>query len=142
MALRLSIGAGRGRLLRQLLTESLVLSLPGGALGVLCAWGATKAIVALMPEFYLPNEARVTRNLQVLLFSLGVSLLTGILFGLAPALRSSRPDLVEALKDSSRGAGTTIRPCLVSGRWLDWFGFYSWRSATNGSTEPARRAGT
>ena len=71
MALRLSIGAGRGRLLRQLLTESLVLSLPGGALGVLCAWGATKAIVALMPEFYLPNEARVTLNLQVLLFSLG-----------------------------------------------------------------------
>jgi putative ABC transport system permease protein len=115
MALRLSIGAGRGRLLRQLLTESLVLSLPGGALGVLCAWGATKAIVALMPEFCLPNEARVTLNLQVLLFSLGVSLLTGILFGLAPALRSSRPDLVEALKDSSRGAGTSERSGRLHG---------------------------
>ncbi len=109
MALRVSIGAGRKRLLRQLLTESLILSLVGGALGVLFAWGATKAIVALMPEFYLPNEARVRLNVPVLLFSLGVSLLTGILFGLAPALRSSRPDLVEALKDSSRGAGTSER---------------------------------
>lgn len=109
MALRLSIGAGPARLLRQLLTESLMLSFFGGALGVVFAWGATKAIVALMPEFYLPNEARVTLNLPVLLFSIGISLLTGILFGLAPALRSSRPDLVEALKDSSRGAGTSER---------------------------------
>jgi len=115
MALRLSIGAGRGRLLRQLLTESLILSLLGGALGVLFAWGATKAIVALMPEFYLPNEARVTLNLPVLLFSLGVSLVTGVLFGLAPALRSSRPDLVEALKDSSRGAGTSERSGRLRG---------------------------
>jgi putative ABC transport system permease protein len=115
MALRLSIGAGRGRLLRQLLTESLMLSLLGGALGVLFAWGATKAIVALMPEFYLPNEARVTLNLPVLLFSLAVSLVSGILFGLAPALRSSRPDLVEALKDSSRGAGTSERSGRLRG---------------------------
>jgi len=109
MALRVSIGAGRGRLLRQLLTESVLLSLVGGALGVLFAWAATKAIVALMPEFYLPNEARVTLNVPVLLFSLGVSVLTGILFGLAPALRASRPDLVEALKDATRGAGAGER---------------------------------
>jgi len=74
-------------------------------LGVLFAYGATQVIVALMPEFYLPNEARVTVNKWVLLFSLGISVLTGILFGLVPALRASRPDLTDALKDAGRGAG-------------------------------------
>ncbi len=106
MAVRLSIGAARARLLRQLLTESVVLSLAGGALGVLFAFGATRAIVALMPEFYVPNEARVTINGSVLLFSCVVAILTGILFGLAPALRSSKPALTDALKEAGRGAGT------------------------------------
>jgi putative ABC transport system permease protein len=105
MALRLSIGADRRRLLRQLLTESLLLSLAGGACGVLFALGATKAIVALMPEFYVPNEARVAINLPVLLFTLAVSLVTGIVFGLVPALQASRPDVTDALKESGRGAG-------------------------------------
>src|SRR5258705_7169183 len=78
MAVRMSIGAGRRRLLRQLLTESVLLSLAGGALGVLFAFGAIRSIVGLMPEFYVPNESRVAINLPVLVFSLGVSLLTGI----------------------------------------------------------------
>jgi putative ABC transport system permease protein len=106
MAVRMSIGAGRWRLLRQLLTESVVLSLVGGALGVLFAFGAIRSIVALMPEFYVPNESRVAINIPVLVFSLGVSLLTGIVFGLVPALHTSKPDLTDALRAGrSTGAG-------------------------------------
>jgi putative ABC transport system permease protein len=106
MAVRMSIGAGRGRLLGQLLTESVVLSLAGGALGVLFAFAAIRSIVALMPEFYVPNEARVAINLPVLLFSLAVSLLTGIVFGLVPALQTSKADVTDALRAGrSTGAG-------------------------------------
>jgi putative ABC transport system permease protein len=109
IAVRLSIGAGRQRLVWQLLTESVVLSLLGGFLGVLFAFGAIKVISALMPENYVPNEARITINGYVLLFSAAVSVLTGILFGLTPALRCSRPNLVETLKDGGRGAGGSAR---------------------------------
>jgi predicted permease len=106
MAVRMSIGAGRGRLLRQLLTESLMLSLAGGALGVLFAFGAIRTIVALMPEFYVPNEARVEINILVLLFSVGVALLTGVVFGIVPALQTSKPDVTDALRiGRSTGAG-------------------------------------
>jgi putative ABC transport system permease protein len=105
ISLRMSLGAGRARVMRQLLTESIVLSLTGGALGVGFAVVLTRMIVALMPEFYVPNEARMTINGWVLLFSLGVSVATGILFGLAPALECSRLDLVETLKDAGKGSG-------------------------------------
>jgi len=107
MAVRMSIGAGRRRLMRQLLTESVLLSLAGGALGVLFAFAAIRSIVALMPEFYVPNESRVAINIPVLLFSVGVSLLTGIVFGLVPALQTSKPDVTDALRAGrSTGAGT------------------------------------
>ena len=106
MSLRLSIGAGRGRLVRQLLTESVLLSLAGGIGGVLFAFAATGAIVALMPEFYVPNEARVTLNSPVLMFTFAVSVATGIAFGLVPALHASRPDLTAAMKEGGRSAGT------------------------------------
>jgi predicted permease len=104
MALRASIGAGRSRLVRQLLTENISLSILGGLAGVAFAYGAVRAIVAVMPEFYVPNEARVAINTPVLLFSVAVAVLTGIVFGLAPALQQSRPDVVEALK-AGRGSG-------------------------------------
>ncbi len=105
IALRMSVGAGRGRVLRQLLTESVVLSVAGGALGILFAVAITRGVVTLMPDFYVPNEARITVNGYVLAFSAVVSILTGILFGLAPAVQCSRLDLVDTLKDGGKGAG-------------------------------------
>jgi predicted permease len=104
IAIRISLGASRRRLLRQLLTESMVLSLTGGVLGVFFAFAAIHSIVALMPEFYVPNESRVTINISVLLFSLALSLLTGIVFGFAPALQSSKQDVGSAFK-AARGTG-------------------------------------
>jgi putative ABC transport system permease protein len=105
MAVRLSMGATRGRVLRQLLTESVLLAVVGGLLGVLFAFAATEVIVALMPAFFVPNEARVTIDGLVLIFALVIAVITGILFGLAPALQASKPDLIESLKDRSSGAG-------------------------------------
>ena len=106
MSLRLSIGAARGRLVRQLLTESVLLSLAGGLGGVLFAYVSTQSIVSLMPEFYVPNEARVTVNAQVLFFTFAVAVATGIVFGLMPALHASRPDLAGAMKEGGRQAGS------------------------------------
>ena len=108
IALRLAIGAGRGRVVSQLLVESTCLSIVGGALGVVLGWAATRAIVAFMPAGLVPNEARITVNPYVLLFALLVSVLTGILFGLTPALHCSRTDLVEALKEGGRGSGQNM----------------------------------
>jgi predicted permease len=106
LAVRMSVGAARRRVLRQLLTESVLLSAIGGALGVLFAFGAIRVIVALMPENYVPNESRVTINLPVLWFSLGVSLVTGIVSGLVPAWQGSRSDTSHVLSAGrSTGAG-------------------------------------
>jgi predicted permease len=105
VAVRMSIGAGRGHVFRQFLTESVLLSVAGGLLGLLLSVGLTRAIMALMPSFYLPNEARITVNGYVLAFSAIVSVLTGILFGLAPARQSSRVDLTTVLNQTTRGEG-------------------------------------
>ena len=102
MAVRAAIGAGRGRLARQLLTESLLLAGAGGALGALLAVIATPALLALDPAV-LPPLAHVTIDARVLAFSAAVSVLTGVLCGLAPALRGARADLQTALKEG-RGA--------------------------------------
>jgi putative ABC transport system permease protein len=109
IALRLSVGANRGRLVRQLLTESVLLSLLGGIVGVLLAIGITQAIDALIPSFYKPNEARIAVNGYVLLFSFAISVMTGILFGLVPALQCSQPNLVDSLKEGGRGSGGSVR---------------------------------
>jgi predicted permease len=108
LAVRASIGAGQRRLVRQLMTESVLLSLAGGAAGVLFALAATRTIVSLMPEFYVPNEARVSINTPVLLFSFAVSVATGILFGVVPALQQSRPDVLDALR-IGRGAAEGVQ---------------------------------
>ena len=108
IAMRLSIGASRGRIVRQLLTESVMLATIGGLLGILFAIGLTRGIAALLPEDYIPNEARITVNAFVLVFSFAVSVLTGILFGLAPAIQCTRPNLTDALKDGARGSGGSM----------------------------------
>ena len=102
VAIRAALGAGRGRIFRQFLTESLMLSMVAGALGVLLAWWGVRVLVAMAPPFF-PRLAEISVDRSVLLFSLGVSLITGIVFGLAPAAQASRLTLVESLKDATRG---------------------------------------
>ena len=102
-AIRSALGAGRWRLVSQLLVESLILALSGAVLGTLLAWGGLKFLVALMPQNIIPAEAAIRLNVPVLLFTLGIAVLTAILFGLAPALRVARKDLNEPLRDSGKG---------------------------------------
>jgi predicted permease len=105
MAVRSALGAARGRLVRQLLTESLLLSLVGGALGLLAAWG----IVALFSRTRIPSVPQfsvIQIDGRVLAFTFALAVATGVLFGLVPALRTSRPDLHEELKG---GAGSAVR---------------------------------
>ncbi len=103
IAVRTALGASRGRIVRQLLTESLVLSLVSGAVGLILTVIGLKALVALAPE-NVPRLDEVSLDVRVLGFTLFVSLLTGIVFGLVPAFQASRPDLNESLKEGSRGS--------------------------------------
>jgi predicted permease len=106
IAIRAALGASRGRIVRQLLTESLLLSLCGGALGVILCVGSMKWIHVLGTKS-LPRLADIGIDGRVLFFTLLLSILSGILFGLAPALRVSRIDLNATLKDASRGSAGT-----------------------------------
>jgi predicted permease len=107
-AVRAALGAGAGRIVRQLLTESVLLSLAGGLVGAILAKWGTRAILAALPDA-LPRSEEIGLDAGVLLFTLGISALTGILFGLAPALRLLRPDLQETLKSGGRGASGARR---------------------------------
>ena len=102
LALRWAVGASRRRIVRQLLTEALLLAFAGAALGVLLGYKTIAAIVALLPQYSFPHEAAIQMNLPVLLFSVGVALFTGVLFGLWPALRLSRPDVGQVMQSGSR----------------------------------------
>ncbi|AHG92270.1 permease (plasmid) [Gemmatirosa kalamazoonensis] len=102
LAVRVALGARRGRLVRQLLTESALLALAGGALGTAVAWGGVRLLVRLDPDG-LPRLATTRADTATLLFSLGASAATGLLFGLLPALHGSRADVRAALGEGSRG---------------------------------------
>jgi putative ABC transport system permease protein len=109
VAVRGALGATRGQLFSQFLTESLALASIGGALGVALAWGFLKAILALMPPFTLPSEAAVTLNVPVLLFTLAATMFSGVLFGCAPAFQAARLNLNDTLKEGGRGGVSRAR---------------------------------
>ncbi len=104
IAVRASLGATRVQLFSQFLTESLALAVIGGALGVGLAWALLQIIMAMIPQFALPSEADVRLNIPALLFTLGATMLAGVLFGCAPALQAARLNLNETLKEGGRGA--------------------------------------
>ena len=120
VAIRSALGASRWRVVRQLLTESIVLSLLGGAAGLLIAYWGVPALVAALPQNQLnamPFLKTLGLDASILAFSFGLSLVTGLIFGLAPALQSSRLDLNEVLKEGGRnmsaGAGHRLRSAMV-----------------------------
>jgi putative ABC transport system permease protein len=109
MAVRASLGAGRARLIRQLLIESALLALGGAALGVFFAWVGIKGVTPLIPDGFIPREVVIRLNVPVLLFSLAAAVFTVLLFGLAPAAQTARRNIVEPLKDSGKGVGSGFR---------------------------------
>lgn len=120
-AVRSAIGASRSRIIRQLLTESLILSLSGAALGVAIAYKALDWIVANLPPNSIPHEATYQINVPVLLFSVGVALATGILFGLWPALQVSKPNVSQIMQSATRRvagsvAGRRFHGSLIAGQ--------------------------
>jgi len=119
IVIRTALGAGRWRIVRQLLTESILISLAGGAVGVVIAWWGTNLLVALKPE-NLPRLQEIDVDLRVFAFTLGVSILTGLIFGLLPALTASRAGVGDGLKGSGRSATSSraqqrVRSALVVG---------------------------
>ncbi len=101
IAIRTAIGAGRWRIVRQLMTESLPLSLLGGALGIFLAWGGLKLFIAAAPPGF-PRLDELGLDWTVLGFTLGVAILTAVVFGMVPAIQASSPDLVGSLKETGR----------------------------------------
>jgi predicted permease len=106
IGIRLAVGAGRARLIRQLLTESLLLAGLSGCLGLLVAYWGTKSLVPLLPQGEIPIHLNLSPDARLLGFSMGLSLLTSLLFGLAPAFHATRADLNTAIKDEAQRSGS------------------------------------
>jgi putative ABC transport system permease protein len=120
-AVRSAVGASRARMVRQLLTEALVLSLSGAALGVLLAYRTVAAIKTMLPEFSFPHEAAIKINLPVLGFSVALAILTGVFFGLWPALQFSRPEVSQEMQASMKKVtggvrGKRLHNALIAGQ--------------------------
>jgi putative ABC transport system permease protein len=112
VAVRAALGASRGRLFSQFLTESLALACIGGALGIALAWALLKAIIAIMPPYTLRTEADVRLSGAVLLFTVAATMLAGVLFGCIPAWQAARINLNEVLKESGRSTVSAARSGL------------------------------
>ena len=108
IAIRLAVGASRGRLVSQLLTETVILSLLGGCAGLAFAFWGVRILMGFMPQQAIPIDLDVSPDVRLLGFSFAVSLLTGILCGLAPALKATRPDVASTLKNDSTASGTFL----------------------------------
>ena len=133
LAIRAALGAGRGRLLRQMLTESLLLGLIGGAAGLLLAAWSTDLLQTLAPAD-LPRLADIAVDRQVLAYAVGASLLTGLLFGIVPALHASRRDSGAHLKEGGRtGIGRRRAAAACAPLWRS----ASWRSRSCCWSAPA-----
>jgi len=104
VVVRASLGAGRWDLIRQFLTENVLLSICGGLFGLAIGYGLMKAMGLMLPPFTLPREVNASIDARVLLFALIVSIATGMLFGMAPALQATKPDLAAAMKEEGRGS--------------------------------------
>jgi len=119
IGIRNALGAGRGRLIRQLLTESVLLSSLGAVVGLVLAWAGTRLLGNLTPDI-LPRAGEIGVDARVLLFTAAIAILTGILFGLAPAIQMARTDLISALREGGRGNSmgfrrNSLRSVLVIG---------------------------
>lgn len=115
IAIRAAMGASRRRIFQQLLTESMAMSVGGGALGILVAWRSVRTFVAMQPTS-VPRIDQVAVDARVLAFALGVSVATGVAFGIAPAFRGATMDFVTSLKDAARAtpaSGRRMRSVLV-----------------------------
>jgi putative ABC transport system permease protein len=120
-AVRAAIGASRGRIVGQLLTEALLLSLTGAALGLVMAYSTLNTIVANLPQYSFPHEAAIHINQPVLAFCIAVSIATGVLFGLWPALRLSRPEVSQVMQSNTRKmtagvSGRRVHNALIAGQ--------------------------
>jgi putative ABC transport system permease protein len=104
VAIRASLGAGRWRLIRQFLTEHVLLAACGGLLGIIVGYGTMMWLQRLLPPYSFPREVAITMDVRALLFALTISVLTGLLFGIVPALQATSPDLAGSMKDGGRGA--------------------------------------
>jgi predicted permease len=108
IAIRIAIGAGRFRLITQLVTEAIIISVLGGLAGLAFAYWSVQVLLGLMPKGTFPINLSLSPDLRLLGFSFGVSLLTGLICGIVPAIKATRPDVISSLKNDLSASGTTL----------------------------------